>query len=165
MDFLYHSLYDHLYRYAVFRGANKQKHVFKKNPLAPLWGVPPKVIGGKLLASGYWYYSKFWFYFSFCVYFSLSFEAILKIMSISYWFDHNSMLVSEIFFPLNWLSMHYTRFWVIEHVGKKSWTFSKFLSSYLYFILFLDFPVGALLGTATTSVIYCSPFHLAYLAE
>ncbi|OVA17863.1 Ergosterol biosynthesis ERG4/ERG24 [Macleaya cordata] len=40
--------------YRVFRGANKQKHVFKKNPKAPIWGMPPKVIGGKLLASGYW---------------------------------------------------------------------------------------------------------------
>ncbi|MED6160133.1 hypothetical protein PIB30_048507 [Stylosanthes scabra] len=40
--------------YMVFRGANKQKHVFKKNPKAPIWGKPPKVIGGKLLASGYW---------------------------------------------------------------------------------------------------------------
>ncbi|XP_073106595.1 delta(14)-sterol reductase isoform X1 [Elaeis guineensis] len=40
--------------YLVFRGANKQKHVFKKNPKAQIWGKPPKVIGGKLLASGYW---------------------------------------------------------------------------------------------------------------
>ncbi|XVE76034.1 hypothetical protein DITRI_Ditri12bG0140500 [Diplodiscus trichospermus] len=39
--------------YLVFRGANKQKHVFKKNPKALIWGKPPKVIGGKLLASGY----------------------------------------------------------------------------------------------------------------
>ncbi|KAM7505726.1 hypothetical protein LguiB_004630 [Lonicera macranthoides] len=40
--------------YMVFRGANKQKHVFKNNPKALIWGRPPKVIGGKLLASGYW---------------------------------------------------------------------------------------------------------------
>ncbi|XVF55643.1 hypothetical protein PTKIN_Ptkin06aG0052900 [Pterospermum kingtungense] len=40
--------------YLVFRGANKQKHMFKKNPKALIWGKPPKVIGGKLLASGYW---------------------------------------------------------------------------------------------------------------
>lgn len=40
--------------YLVFRGANKQKHVFKKDPKAHIWGRPPKVIGGKLLASGYW---------------------------------------------------------------------------------------------------------------
>ncbi|KAK2981506.1 hypothetical protein RJ640_030968 [Escallonia rubra] len=40
--------------YLVFRGANKQKHDFKKNPKVLIWGRPPKVIGGKLLASGYW---------------------------------------------------------------------------------------------------------------
>ncbi|GFQ00092.1 delta(14)-sterol reductase [Phtheirospermum japonicum] len=40
--------------YMVFRGSNKQKHDFKKNPKALIWGRPPKVIGGKLLASGYW---------------------------------------------------------------------------------------------------------------
>ncbi|KAJ0095567.1 hypothetical protein Patl1_15305 [Pistacia atlantica] len=39
--------------YLVFRGANRQKHIFKKNPKAHIWGKPPKVIGGKLLASGY----------------------------------------------------------------------------------------------------------------
>ncbi|CAM8931053.1 unnamed protein product [Rhodiola kirilowii] len=40
--------------YKVFRGANKQKHIFKKDPKATIWGTTPKVIGGKLLASGYW---------------------------------------------------------------------------------------------------------------
>ncbi|CAG7905822.1 unnamed protein product, partial [Brassica rapa] len=40
--------------YMVFRGANKQKHIFKKNPKTPIWGKPPVVVGGKLLASGYW---------------------------------------------------------------------------------------------------------------
>ncbi|CAH9083478.1 unnamed protein product [Cuscuta epithymum] len=40
--------------YLVFRGSNKQKHLFKKNPKALIWGRPPKVVGGKLLASGYW---------------------------------------------------------------------------------------------------------------
>ncbi|KAK4755247.1 hypothetical protein SAY87_009004 [Trapa incisa] len=44
--------------YMVFRGANKQKHMFKRNPKAPIWGQPPKVIGGKLLASGYWGISR-----------------------------------------------------------------------------------------------------------
>ncbi|KAK9194234.1 hypothetical protein WN944_004938 [Citrus x changshan-huyou] len=48
------SLILKLSRYMVFRGANKQKHVFKKNPKTHIWGKPPKVIGGKLLASGYW---------------------------------------------------------------------------------------------------------------
>uniref|UniRef100_A0A0E0FLF3 Delta(14)-sterol reductase n=1 Tax=Oryza nivara TaxID=4536 RepID=A0A0E0FLF3_ORYNI len=40
--------------YLVFRGANKQKHVFKKSPKALIWGKPPKLVGGKLLVSGYW---------------------------------------------------------------------------------------------------------------
>ncbi|KAL6900637.1 hypothetical protein ACP4OV_005313 [Aristida adscensionis] len=40
--------------YLVFRGANKQKHVFKKDPKSLIWGKPPKIVGGKLLASGYW---------------------------------------------------------------------------------------------------------------
>ncbi|XP_023005820.1 delta(14)-sterol reductase-like [Cucurbita maxima] len=40
--------------YLVFRGSNKQKHMFKKNNKALIWGRPPKVVGGKLLASGYW---------------------------------------------------------------------------------------------------------------
>ncbi|KAK1322814.1 Delta(14)-sterol reductase [Acorus calamus] len=44
--------------YMVFRGANKQKHVFKKNPKALIWGRPPKVIGRRLLASGYWGISR-----------------------------------------------------------------------------------------------------------
>ncbi|KAL2633385.1 hypothetical protein R1flu_004864 [Riccia fluitans] len=40
--------------YTVFRGSNKQKHIFKKNPKALIWGQPPQVVGGKLLVSGYW---------------------------------------------------------------------------------------------------------------
>jgi Delta14-sterol reductase len=47
----------------VFRGANKQKHEFKKNPKALIWGKPPKLVGGKLLASGYWYANWLYHYF------------------------------------------------------------------------------------------------------
>ncbi|XP_021288145.1 delta(14)-sterol reductase-like [Herrania umbratica] len=46
-----------------YRGANKQKHTFKKNPKALIWGKPPKVIGGKLLASGYWGIARHYNYF------------------------------------------------------------------------------------------------------
>lgn len=53
-DLIYHTSYHTVHSYLVFRGANKQKHVFKKDPKAPIWGKPPKVVGGKLLASGYW---------------------------------------------------------------------------------------------------------------
>lgn len=41
-------------RYAVFRGANKQKHMFKQDPKVLIWGQPVKVIGGRLLVSGFW---------------------------------------------------------------------------------------------------------------
>jgi Delta14-sterol reductase len=38
----------------LFRGANGQKHRFKETPDAPIWGHPPRAIGGRLLASGFW---------------------------------------------------------------------------------------------------------------
>lgn len=40
--------------FAVFRGANSQKHQFKTRPKAPIWGKPPLTIQGRLLASGFW---------------------------------------------------------------------------------------------------------------
>jgi delta14-sterol reductase len=38
----------------MFRGANEQKHRFKLDPGARIWGAPPRTIGGRLLASGFW---------------------------------------------------------------------------------------------------------------
>lgn len=38
----------------IFRGANKQKHTFKIDPTAPIWGAPPRLVGGRLLVSGWW---------------------------------------------------------------------------------------------------------------
>jgi Delta14-sterol reductase len=38
----------------LFRGANGQKHRFKQYPATPIWGRSPTVIGGRLLASGFW---------------------------------------------------------------------------------------------------------------
>lgn len=38
----------------LFRGANGQKHRFKQYPAMPIWGRSPHVIGGRLLASGFW---------------------------------------------------------------------------------------------------------------
>eukprot|EP01132_Coremiostelium_polycephalum_P000889 gene889-1113_t len=38
----------------VFRVANAQKHQFKTNPKALIWGKKPETIGGKLLVSGFW---------------------------------------------------------------------------------------------------------------
>jgi hypothetical protein len=44
--------------YAIFRGANRQKHRFRERPWAPIGGRPPEFIrtaqGGLLLASGWW---------------------------------------------------------------------------------------------------------------
>ncbi|KAA8497420.1 Delta(14)-sterol reductase [Porphyridium purpureum] len=44
--------------YTLFRGANSQKHAFKEDPERPIWGKPPVLIGGKLLASGYWGWAR-----------------------------------------------------------------------------------------------------------
>lgn len=40
--------------FAIFRGTNSQKHRFKTEPDALIWGKPPVTVGGKLLASGFW---------------------------------------------------------------------------------------------------------------
>lgn len=39
----------------TFRGANSQKHAFRVDPTAPVWGRPPvTAAAGRLLASGWW---------------------------------------------------------------------------------------------------------------
>ncbi|HET7341028.1 MAG TPA: hypothetical protein VFL90_06170, partial [Methylomirabilota bacterium] len=38
----------------LFRGANGQKHRFKLDPAARVWGRPPETLGGRLLVSGFW---------------------------------------------------------------------------------------------------------------
>ena len=38
----------------MFRGANQQKHSFKRNPGVKIWGRPAETIGGRLLISGFW---------------------------------------------------------------------------------------------------------------
>ena len=38
----------------MFRGANEQKHTFRRDPTAKIWGHPPRVVGDRLLASGFW---------------------------------------------------------------------------------------------------------------
>jgi len=44
--------------YAIFRGANIQKHKFRKDPKVPVWGKPAEYIqtarGTRLLTSGWW---------------------------------------------------------------------------------------------------------------
>jgi Delta14-sterol reductase len=45
--------------FAIFRGANSQKHNFKTDPSAHIWGKPPITLGGgRLLASGFWGISR-----------------------------------------------------------------------------------------------------------
>lgn len=38
----------------LFRGANQQKHDFRRDPSALIWGQPARTIGGRLLVSGFW---------------------------------------------------------------------------------------------------------------
>jgi len=40
--------------YTIFRGCNSQKHDFKHDPKALIWGKPAETIAGKLLVSGWW---------------------------------------------------------------------------------------------------------------
>ena len=53
--------------YVIFRGANLQKHRFRRNPDRPIWGRPAKFIataqGSLLLASGWWGLSRHMNYF------------------------------------------------------------------------------------------------------
>ena len=57
----------------MFRGANAQKHRFKKNPQATIWGQPAQTIEGKLLLSGWWGIGRKLNYTGeICVYFALA---------------------------------------------------------------------------------------------
>lgn len=38
----------------LFRGANEQKHRFKRDPDIKIWGRPVQTLGGRLLVSGFW---------------------------------------------------------------------------------------------------------------
>ena len=38
----------------IFRGANQQKHRFKRDPHAVIWGRPARSLDGRLLVSGFW---------------------------------------------------------------------------------------------------------------
>lgn len=53
--------------YAAFRGANIQKHKFRKDPETPIWGKPAEYIktarGALLLTSGWWGLSRHMNYF------------------------------------------------------------------------------------------------------
>ena len=53
--------------YTIFRGANSQKHGFRRNPERPVWGRPPEYLetakGPLLLTSGWWGLSRHMNYF------------------------------------------------------------------------------------------------------
>jgi delta14-sterol reductase len=38
----------------IFRGSNQQKHRYKEDPKALIWGKAPETVGGRLLVSGFW---------------------------------------------------------------------------------------------------------------
>ncbi len=40
--------------FCLFRGANQQKHNFKRNPNVKIWGQPARSLDGRLLISGFW---------------------------------------------------------------------------------------------------------------
>uniref|UniRef100_UPI001178AE25 hypothetical protein n=1 Tax=Calothrix rhizosoleniae TaxID=888997 RepID=UPI001178AE25 len=57
----------------IFRGANAQKHRFKKNSQATIWGQPAQTLEGKLLLSGWWGIGRKLNYTGeICVYFALA---------------------------------------------------------------------------------------------
>ena len=57
----------------MFRGANAQKHRFKKNSQATIWGQPAQTLEGKLLLSGWWGIGRKLNYTGeICVYFALA---------------------------------------------------------------------------------------------
>ena len=53
--------------YTIFRGANIQKHYFRRNPNRAVWGRPAEYIktakGSLLLTSGWWGFSRHMNYF------------------------------------------------------------------------------------------------------
>lgn len=60
----------------IFRDANAQKHRFKKNPEAKIWGQPAQALEGKLLISGWWGIGRKLNYTGeICVYFALALTA------------------------------------------------------------------------------------------
>ena len=44
----------YLFGFWLFRGANQQKHEFRRDPSVRIWGRPARTVGGRLLASGFW---------------------------------------------------------------------------------------------------------------
>ncbi len=57
----------------VFRGANEQKHRFKRDPGVSIWGHPAQTLDGRLLVSGFWGVGRHLNYTGeICVYFAFA---------------------------------------------------------------------------------------------
>ena len=62
--------------FCMFRGANEQKHRFKQNPEASIWGRPAESLDGRLLVSGFWGVGRHLNYSGeICVYFAFALTA------------------------------------------------------------------------------------------
>ena len=60
----------------LFRGANQQKHRFKRNPETKIWGKPARSLDGRLLISGFWGVGRHLNYTGeICVYFAFTLTA------------------------------------------------------------------------------------------
>jgi len=44
----------YLFGFWLFRGANQQKHRFKRDANTKIWGKPAETLDGRLLVSGFW---------------------------------------------------------------------------------------------------------------
>ena len=59
--------------FCMFRGANEQKHRFKQNAEASIWGRPAESLDGRLLVSGFWGVGRHLNYTGeICVYFAFA---------------------------------------------------------------------------------------------
>lgn len=62
--------------FCMFRGANEQKHRFKQNAEASIWGRPAESLDGRLLVSGFWGVGRHLNYSGeICVYFAFALTA------------------------------------------------------------------------------------------
>ncbi len=60
----------------LFRGANEQKHRFKRNPETRIWGRPAHTLDGRLLVSGFWGIGRHLNYTGeICIYFAFALTA------------------------------------------------------------------------------------------
>lgn len=69
----------YVFGFWMFRGANEQKHRFRQDPTARIWGRPPETLDGRLLVSGFWGIGRHLNYTGeICVYFAFIFTVGLE---------------------------------------------------------------------------------------